>query len=67
VIIESVLHDARKRGPAGPLRDEAAGAGAYFVTLWRVGVTVLVGSIGEIANVSRIFLPDGRFEVSNLP
>jgi predicted proteasome-type protease len=25
----------------------------YFVTMRRVGVTVLVGAIGEIANVSR--------------
>jgi hypothetical protein len=47
--------------------DEAAGAGAYFVTMWRVGVTALVGAIGEIANVSQIFHLDGRFEASNLP
>jgi hypothetical protein len=33
----------------------------------RVGVTVLVGAIGEIANVSQIFHLDGRFEASNLP
>ena len=47
--------------------DEAAGAGAYFVTMWRVGVTALVRAIGEIANVSQIFHLDGRFEASNFP
>ena len=48
--------------------DVAAGGWAFnFVTMWRVGVTVLVGAIGEIANVSQIFHLDGRFEASNLP
>ena len=42
-------------------------AGGYFVTTRRVGVTVLVGAIGEIANVSQIFHPDGRFSAANSP
>jgi hypothetical protein len=32
----------------------------YFVTNRRVGVTVLVGAIGEIENVSHVFHPAGR-------
>jgi hypothetical protein len=63
--IGSVLRDISKKGR--PMGDEAAGAGAYFVTMWRVGVTALVGAIGKIANVSQIFHLDGRFEASNLP
>ena len=42
-------------------------AGGYFVTIRRVGVTVLVGAIGEIANVSQTFHPDGRFSAANSP
>ena len=32
----------------------------YFVTIRRVGATVLVGAIGEIENVSHAFHPAGR-------
>jgi hypothetical protein len=39
----------------------------YLVTIRRVGVTVLVGAIGEIENVSQVFQPDGRFAASNSP
>ena len=39
----------------------------YVVTIWRVGVTVLVGAIGEIENVSQVFHPDGRLAASNSP
>jgi hypothetical protein len=39
----------------------------YFVTIRRVGVTVLVGAIGEIENVSQVFHPDGRLAASNSP
>ena len=31
----------------------------YFVTSRRAGVSVLVGAIGEIENVSQVFHPDG--------
>jgi hypothetical protein len=37
----------------------------YFVTIRRVGVTLLVGAIGEIENVSQVFHPDGRLAASN--
>jgi hypothetical protein len=39
----------------------------YLVTIRRVGVTVLVGAIGEIENVSHVFHPDGRLVASNSP
>jgi hypothetical protein len=39
----------------------------YFVTNRRVGVTVLVGAIGEIENVSQVFHPAGRLAWSNSP
>ena len=39
----------------------------YLVTIRRVGVTVLVGAIGEIENVSHVFHPDGRLAASNSP
>jgi len=39
----------------------------YFVTIRRVGVTVLVGAIGEIAKVSQTFQPEGRLAASNSP
>jgi hypothetical protein len=42
-------------------------AGDYLVTIRRVGVTVLVGAIGEIENVSQVFHPDGRLAASNSP
>jgi hypothetical protein len=51
-----VLRDISKKGR--PMGDVAAGGWASnFVTMWRVGVTVLVGAIGEIANVSQTFRP----------
>jgi uncharacterized protein (DUF983 family) len=39
----------------------------YFVTIWRVGVTVLVGAMGEIENVNHVFHPAGRLAASNSP
>ena len=39
----------------------------YFVTSRRAGVSVLVGAIGEIENVSQVFHPDGRFSAANSP
>jgi hypothetical protein len=39
----------------------------YFVTIRRVGVTVLVGAIGEIENVNHVFHPAGRLAASNSP
>ena len=42
-------------------------ARGYFVTIRRVGVTVLVGAMGEIANVSQTFHPEGRFSAANSP
>jgi len=39
----------------------------YFVTIRRVGVTVLVGAIGEIENVSQVFHPAGRLSAANSP
>ena len=38
----------------------AASSSSYFVTSRRVGVTVLVGAIGEIENVNQVFQPAGR-------
>ena len=38
----------------------------YFV-IRLVGVTVLVGTIGEIENVSQVFHPNGRLAASNSP
>jgi hypothetical protein len=40
---------------------------SYFVTIRRVGVTVLVGAIGEIENVNQVFQPAGRLAASNSP
>lgn len=40
---------------------------SYFVTIRRVGATVLVGAIGESENVSQVFQPDGRLAASNSP
>ena len=37
----------------------------YFVTMCRVGVTVLSGAAGEIENVNHVFQPDGRFSASS--
>jgi hypothetical protein len=39
----------------------------YFVTIRRVGATVLAGGIGKIENVTHVFHPDGRFAASNSP
>jgi hypothetical protein len=39
----------------------------YFVTIRRLGVTVLAGAIGEIENVSHVFQPAGRFSEANSP
>jgi hypothetical protein len=41
-------------------------AGDYFVTMWRVGVTVPVGAVGEIANVSQIFHPGGLLAAATI-
>jgi hypothetical protein len=37
--------------------DPGSDGTSYFVTMRRVGVTVLVGAIEEIANVSQTFRP----------
>jgi hypothetical protein len=39
----------------------------YFVTIRRVGVTVLIAVIGDIENVSHVFQPAGRFSAANSP
>jgi hypothetical protein len=38
---------------------------SYFVTIRRVGATVLVGAMGEIENVNHVFHPAGRLAASN--
>jgi hypothetical protein len=38
---------------------------SYFVTMCRVGVTVLSGAAGEIENVNHVFQPDGRLAASS--
>jgi hypothetical protein len=37
----------------------------HFVTMCRVGATVLAGGSCEIANVTQVFQPDGRFAAPN--
>jgi hypothetical protein len=39
----------------------------YFVTILRVGATVLVGAIGDSEKVSHVFQPAGRFSAANSP
>jgi hypothetical protein len=50
-----------------PDADQNATLETYFVTIRRVGATVLVGAIGEIENVSHVFQPAGRFSAANSP
>ncbi len=61
----------RHRGcsAATPILDASPHPGRYlyFVTIRRVGVTVLVGAIGEIEKVNQVFHPDGRFSAANSP
>ena len=38
---------------------------SYFVTIRRVGATVLAGAMGEIENVNHVFHPTGRLAASN--
>jgi hypothetical protein len=62
--------DARKRedapvDDARPLPDRPSYF--YFVTMRRVGATVLLGAIGEIENVNQVFHPDARLAASNSP
>ena len=48
------------------MRRSRADVACYFVTRCRVGFAS-VAAVGEIANVSHVFQPDGRFAASNSP
>jgi hypothetical protein len=48
-------------------RDADAEMFSYLVTIRRVGVTVLVGAIGEIEKVNQVFHPAGRLSAANSP
>jgi hypothetical protein len=61
------LRDLKAGSSQPPSTDQLQSMFSYFVTIRRVGVTVLAGAIGEIEKVSHVFHPDGRFSAANSP